>query len=908
MANEVNQAAYLAAVYAAATEAAQRQMPPVDLLGRTIVSVTLTLEQKAQHEASLGHPIQDTVIVSLDLQDTSRVKHGICPNTMAAFNQIPKSSIISLGQETYFHAHLIGRMIKAAAIKAEAPINEANFKAGLDTALRELNERIIQLQAQAIKKAYAQSLKKGTLDVDLDKFKQLLNKELDNARKELLPHIAKTIKEQLTIADITLTTMITDHLTKELAEATSATADDYVHIDKSTGSISFIGASEHTSHHQELGAEHTADRIIYTHHLAENDTVTPLSDRQHVRVPSLALRKIHRLTQKLLETSTGVQEAEGLIRLKLSKFSKKYPEEEIAMVISEYQKISACLVWQTGHIKPTSKQIEAAIKQAIINDTAKKIRALQDRYGLAGGRRYETTSGKYEEGQQVNMPQAFIYNLYTTLNKNNLLGWIDERSNKQSQSAEYILAAAHQYNRNNPGKPLCLVLNMPVNGWGHELTIRDSNPDLVNEAALMAQMASIHTVFSALHSEMHAFRNVLFNNYNEFLKPENNHYSSFYRYLKDKNPKVLKELETAKSKTRVAQSQDTRSLVDRDEYKTTFKGNARNALAALFTAGAFSHHKNGFTYQALSVFVAGASIGGCKSANERTQAVNGRVAILDFVSLPKAERDKILGTYTNGHELRRLTDLADNLENAVLLANPGTSASGITKSLNALYESLNLEGFQAVVSFIDQGGHAKLGTKGGLPNTNNAEDVRVHVKNAAKWQCHKGLFKHVLEVFCGTKPFEPLKAIKKAVERALPEIALVNTIGLIFLGIVSIASIAFPPLGGAVLAIIVGTLIAMAVVSAVLVMEHMVYEFLDSKREKPLMQNEDEAPALEISLPNNLKNTDMNTLPPHHEPLFRASDSAAPVVADHTTKASDDVTVAPLEIGSGLSNSCYFSQ
>jgi PleD family two-component response regulator len=63
-----------------------------------------------------------------------------------------------------------------------------------------------------------------------------------------------------------------------------------------------------------------------------------------------------------------------------------------------------------------------------------------------------------------------------------------------------------------------------------------------------------------------------------------------------------------------------------------------------------------------------------------------------------------------------------------------------------------------VVSFIDQGGHAKLAERVKLSswtklipffrsffNTNNAEDVRVHVGNAAKWQCHTVLRVLIIE-------------------------------------------------------------------------------------------------------------------------------------------------------------------
>jgi hypothetical protein len=126
---------------------------------------------------------------------------------------------------------------------------------------------------------------------------------------------------------------------------------------------------------------------------------------------------------------------------------------------------------------------------------------------------------------------------------------------------------------------------------------------------------------------------------------------------------------------------------------------------------------------------------------------------------------------------------------------------GITNSMNQLYESLNLESYQAMVSLIDQGGHAKLQTKSGLlPNTNKCETITNHASKASKWQCHKGLTDNVLREFCGKEPWlkkaavDTLKATVAGVATGAAAFGIVA--GAIALG----ASIAFPPIGIAIAA------------------------------------------------------------------------------------------------------------
>lgn len=812
------QALYVQAIHHQAKKIYQEQQKslPIDPQGRVIIEVTLGEEAwqklynatkngndpvlsagfKAEFIKKLGHQVSDITSVSFDVQTKQQdelnpkfkaeLGNFLPEDTREAilekYQGLAKGRIISLQQETHFHAHLIGRMLQKAVDRAQqdAPFGDTNalFKKGIDNALLKLNQQVMELHANALDKAYKVADKKNPFAEK--EFKKTLNKALDKARKELLPEIAKEVRIAVIQATgIQFTAEITKHLSKHLAEETSASINDFVHIDKANGSISFIGASANTSHHQELGGTHVADRIMYSHHL-KDDVVHALAQRQQVRVPSLAVKKLHKLTDLLLdqdEKAHAKSNKEALLaddlsqRLDALATGKKLSlsAEEKKQITSEYTQMRTLLD------KDKNLSRKEAFNSLIITDTQEKIAHLQQKYQLG-------------DVDREPLPQAFIYNLYTTLNsKDKLFEQIDEKNNKQTQSAVHILQAAHAYNRANPNKPMCLVQNIAVNGWGHELSINDSNPAVVNEAALMTQLASLHTVYDTLSPEAQSAAQHVFKQYKSFIN-EKQSGLSFYSYIKKQNAPTLELLEEIK-RSPLTQPPETNPEASLAEQRTIFVAQAKGALAALWQKNAYEHHDNAFTYQALSVFVEQASIGGCKSANERAQAVNGRVAVLDFMSLARTTRDELLDNYLSTSEASKLKQYTHDLESAIKKGDLIT----ITKNMNAIYESLNLEGFQAVVSFIDQGGHAKLGSRSRIPNTNNAETIHTDVEKASAWQCHKGLTANVLNEFCGIEK----TSIKTDIKNALTMIAkAVGSTGVV-LGLAAAVGMtaAFPPAG-----------------------------------------------------------------------------------------------------------------
>ena len=770
--------------------ASDKSIYPLDPQGRVIIEVDV-----ANKFSNLKPAPTKTILVSLDVNGDNDSLIGKLTeklNKVPQSNQtddiiekyklLAKSRIISLQQETYFHAYLIGRMLEKACEISNVNIEPNKFNEGINNALQVLNGQVLDLQAQALRIAYKKTSKKQPFDQEL--FAVTFNAALDAARKILLPSIAKILREELIKkTKITFNDNITQHLSKNLAEETAATKHDFVFEDQSMGMVSYIGASEHTSHHRGLGDANLADRLIYSHHITQQKTVQELSDRQQIRVPSLPIKELHKETLKFLKKWLKNREL---------KFEGEGGEKgEVGNQISAMQKIFNNNNYTVDQEFNQLAIVDQAFNQLAIQDTAEKIKHIQTKYELSEGSR-DTKNP---------LPKAFVYNLYTTLNReSSFIESRDEKTNLQSQSAEHILKAAHRYNRENTGKPLCLVQNIPVNGFGYTVSIDDKKPDLVNEAAVMMYMATLHTVYDVLNEDSKTKVQLLFKEYNTFLN-EIKEDAFFYNYLKNAG-----KLGFFNDKNNLVIYSDETKLL-------TLKNHAKNALLKLFNQEDFSNHDYGFTYQALSVFAEDASMGSCKSANERTQAVNGRVAILDFICLGKNSRDALL---KNTGQETLIIAAADELEK--LIKNPGFETKEINERLNFLYQHLNLEGFQAVISFIDQGGHAKLGTKGIIPNTNNCEQVVTHVKNASQWQCHKGLISSVLKEFCGVenislgKEFKNLGNLNGLLAGGVGG-ALTGT-GLFFLAAVIGLSAAFPPLG---MAIGLGVFIGAGVVSAVAV-------------------------------------------------------------------------------------------
>jgi hypothetical protein len=419
-----------------------------DALGRSIVEVSLTeldwnrimqkipnlqpapsaqeLEQfKKDFIKCLGHPVSDLSIVSLDKQESnpiSLLRYRLSENIFSAFQAIAKSQVINLHQESYFHAHLMNRMLMDSVKESGQAVNEVAFKAGVEKALEELEHVTSKLYESAIKAAYSEAEHNGKVDLTL--FRHALNRELDTSRKTLLPFIVKHLRQNvIKTTGIVFDKNITKHISKHLAEQTTATNSDFVQISKELGMISYIGANHHTAHHRELGGSKVADRLLYSHQIVDG-RVTPLSNRVQVRTPSIALKGLHNMTKRLLaQDEFVVDKSDYVVESYISKLdpNKKLPEKERQLIINEYHSINRRLLFivNSNIQPPNDNDIKKATNLMIINDAAEKLVHLQDKYSLGGDARLHGNA----------IPNAFIYNLYTTLNSG-ISGRLDERRNQ----------------------------------------------------------------------------------------------------------------------------------------------------------------------------------------------------------------------------------------------------------------------------------------------------------------------------------------------------------------------------------------------------------------------------------------------------------------------------------------------
>lgn len=175
--------------------------------------------------------------------------------------------------------------------------------------------------------------------------------------------------------------------------------------------------------------------------------------------------------------------------------------------------------------------------------------------------------------------------------------------------------------------------------------------------------------------------------------------------------------------------------------------NAKLALKNIMANNLHWRHENAKLVQALSVFSEKASLGGCKSGNERAQAINGRVALLDDL-LNKTEKDV--------QEQQVIWNLA-------VLARCGSKIAAINvaalrKSIDTLYNERGLQSAMSLVSLVDQGGPAKVEAKprGPYVSRNYAEEQsdtinNLSQKNSSLFQAHKQLTDMMFDAIDGNR-------------------------------------------------------------------------------------------------------------------------------------------------------------
>ena len=340
-------------------------------------------------------------------------------------------------------------------------------------------------------------------------------------------------------------------------------------------------------------------------------------------------------------------------------------------------------------------------------------------------------------------PKAFIYNSYTAFNFF-AEDYNPRDENKQTQSAKHILRGAHAYNqselRHKPDNPVfCFVQNISVNGFGSELGYNSKNSlsallglnSLREETTLMAEMALMHTLYDISPNEDRAIKDV-FARYQNFLKTPN-------------RPPFFSQSQLGKDAIDMIQEikNNWKKISDRPESTDIVK-NAQFGLRNLMAHDLHFKHEYSKLFQALSVFTEEASLGGCKSGNERAQAINGRVAVLDSLLNGNGNIDSV-------NVATALAELAKGKPDV-------TRAAQILKNtLDTAYNNANLQGAASKISLGDQSAGAKVMARAGdynprNLNTNRAEEASSVMTNllqdkAGKMQAHKDLTKQILNTW-----------------------------------------------------------------------------------------------------------------------------------------------------------------
>ena len=353
---------------------------------------------------------------------------------------------------------------------------------------------------------------------------------------------------------------------------------------------------------------------------------------------------------------------------------------------------------------------EGVTEQAAVADVRDKLQTLRTKYAMEA----------VIEPNNLGI-KAFTYNLHTAIN-DRVDNWLGK--NKQSDGARIILSGAHQYNKAQMSKyspVLCLVQNISVNGFGHSLSYKGNS--LLTEATLMAEMSMLHHLSDKGQKEN---IEVIFEKYGLYLKQPDATRPSFFSKSQE-GKEAITLIEGVKAAWRNDNDSELISVADK----------AKGALRTMMANDLHHQHEYAKLTQALSVFIEPVSIGGCKSGNERAQAINGRVAVLDSVAQdPESPIMQAIEALVNAKP-----------------ADVASLATDLKQKLDTKYDK-HLQSAVSLISAVDQGAAAKVNAKVGWFksifaqfNPNYAEESSLkHLKQgkAGNMQAHKGLTKQMI--------------------------------------------------------------------------------------------------------------------------------------------------------------------
>lgn len=307
-------------------------------------------------------------------------------------------------------------------------------------------------------------------------------------------------------------------------------------------------------------------------------------------------------------------------------------------------------------------------------------------------------TGIYEKlNKAIPDNQPAVYNLLTSLHDD-----YDLDDNKQNDSADRILLAAHKYNRDVKQGGYFFVQNMGVNHFTQDLNLEHQNP-VIAEASLMSELSLLYTLksngqFSNM-SESEDLYNLVLEQYQEFLSSN----TDGYFYKSEQGKKARNIINEKKEKSIVPNATDNSSVKEKAAAK----------LAQIYKDGEHQKEEYGNLVQALSIFLERKYVSGCKSANERNEDVQKRVSTLvalDGDNYQESEKMSKLSEVLSPGEMA--VEEKENIGEHTPLLNQSKNSPPTTEKLRkALAEATNetnANGSSCMISHSDQAFSSKL--------------------------------------------------------------------------------------------------------------------------------------------------------------------------------------------------------
>ncbi|WP_392538454.1 hypothetical protein [Legionella sp. 227] len=673
-----------------------------DPQGRVLIDVELSEEEQASFKEGFTgdknfKPTKVTT-VSLDVTTDPELaglkaaymeKYELDEGDLQQLSSV-QSSIIPLQQEYHFHLALASRtyakVLEEQFRSARSEENDNN----LDRALAEKEKELAQREARFLTK-FRQEMevekKQKGKDFNYDAFKKtfITNNESERKgiiqnRKDLKPNRQKTIQEYREQLNSEVSRE-REKLEKQMAQAHQKTMERVQPLVEEAFKKAFNASNGDNAKLIKALDKARASISKEAHNILMEEVVRATGKRLSRK--DLEKKEVVHLAESTTASPNDLLHTDGSSKLATWISGSQNTAHERGIDTLADRQIATVALEEDGYtpsrlqIRTPSLDVKKGIKKKdAINDVSVKLASLATKYAIDKVVTEKPGIGK-----------AFTYNLHTAINDR----FGDRGGNNQSAGARIILSGAHLYNRaqmsleKGQAKPFCLVQNISVNGFGDSLGYAGN--DLRTEATLMAEMAMLYNLVGKDDAAKAKVEEV-FNKYNAFLEnADPNPVDDLFFSKSDEGKEAIKLIGQIKEAWQDRVEEVENNPVER----------AKAALKTMMAHDLHHEHEYSKLIQSLSIFIEEASIAGCKSGNERAQAINGRVAILDHEAA-KANKGE-----PKDHFFRTIDALAKAENGAQVLE----QAADLKQKLDTKYDK-RLQSGVSLISDVDQGASAKV--------------------------------------------------------------------------------------------------------------------------------------------------------------------------------------------------------